>query len=496
MNQLAYDRRHTGDRVVYQTQVRLLTFGPTRDFWVKAENISESGMFVTSQYLFPMGTELLVDVPTPMTDENPEQSPVSVAMRGRVVWQEVDTGLFKGGMGIAFLDLTEHDLAALREVVQQSRPMDRVRRIQVFFDGADQPTKAYAQPTPDGLLVSQTPPYLKRLRQEGQPDARALEHTLTRWPPRLSDASPKRPSDDDGIPFEVELSDILAAMPEPQGEVKRPHKPPPHEEHSAPPAEEAPEPEQDPGDQLKQQEPERFSFLPPDDMERSVWDMEPLADDEPRPRLDPGRGMRLGLWLAALLMTGLAAASVVHTDLWQRMGVDLDWLQLPGTQRQAAAPKVKAPRPRPRPQVAAKPAAKPAPVPAKKAPIVVPAPPALVAPSPAPVKVAAPAPAPGGTRLQTTDGGQTVLVVPLKGSIKGARTYRLSRPAALAINLPLAQPTSGYSDLRPGHDAMRLIWVRARLGGLHLRVFFNGTMPAHKVQIRPGELRVELLPAP
>ena len=209
MNALAFDRRENSDRVVYQTRVRLLTFGPTRDCWVQAQNLSETGMFVTSAEAFKMGSELLVDVPLPSGAPGEiGEDPVSLAMRGRVIWLEARDGQQGGGVGIAFLDLSDVDRVALKRVVDRGRPMDLARSVSISVDGMPGETRAWATPSPDGLIISQRPPHLRDLSAPVGDTlvTPQIEHTITSWPPMPQGGEPE----DDGIPLDVEPPSSLA----------------------------------------------------------------------------------------------------------------------------------------------------------------------------------------------------------------------------------------------------------------------------------------------
>lgn len=513
MTELAFDRRDNSDRVVYRTEVRLLTFDPTQDSWVTAHNLSESGMFVTSHDLYSTGTEMLVDVPLPVDppptkdEQDGANHPVSLAMRGRVVWVEVRQGGEAGGMGIAFLDLTANDRRSLQSVVDRGRPMERVRRAEIKLEGLAGTTQAWVRPCAEGLIVSQQPPHLCSIdgKPRGVASVQPEQVTLIALPSMESDQLPEpveqaEPLDD--IPLEVELpSSFLVSgtidVEEPEDLVKPLPLDTPVcssrlESQLQSPTEEGP-------------------YTLDEAPEPSQWELQPLTDEalaqqQARPR--QARRREVLMWLVALLMCAIALASVVHTGLWQRAAASLGLASQPqpvSQKAQGIAPLATAPIPRvvlhKEPlvihQVA--PLADPEPEPRIAATTnkTVPAPAARVV-VPKTVKFTKKPRQPrseGGIRV-TMGSGNPALVIPIKGSIKGAVSYKLSSPDAVVINLPDASPSVPFRSYPLTTLGFRLVWVRPRLGGLHLRVFFKDSMPAHRLQILPDRVRLELLDQP
>lgn len=383
MNELAFDRRENRDRVVYQTRVRLLTFNPTRDTWVHAENLSETGMFATTGEPFNMGDELLVDVPLPPVEGvESEIDPASLAMRGRVVWLErEDNGL--AGVGIAFLDLCATDRKSLRAVVQHGRPMDKARCISISMPGVPGDVRAWAMPSPDGLLISQQPPHLRDFSAPRDTVVQPrLDQTITSWPPLQTEEDWE---DDEDIPMDLEGPMTLS---EAFGESSVEVSPPLHLVEETTDVEEDLEPEDseavtipDLVSQLKET-PEETPFTMREDellersvwemepilesrevLERSVWELKPLQDLEKTDKPKPSRGT-VTLWLVALLMGAIAVASMVHTGLWDRVSEELGLgeLELPGSELWAPVPEPKVKLARnvvPAPVVVKKPAVAP-----------------------------------------------------------------------------------------------------------------------------------------
>ncbi len=94
----------------------------------------------------------------------------------------------------------------------------------------------------------------------------------------------------------------------------------------------------------------------------------------------------------------------------------------------------------------------------------------------------------GGVVIKENSESFTVRL-PFSGTLKGENHYEMKDPPAFAINLPYAQPGEGYSQaLEPHSEQVRLMWVRERLGGLHLRVFFHDGLPECKLDLRKADL--------
>jgi len=88
--------------------------------------------------------------------------------------------------------------------------------------------------------------------------------------------------------------------------------------------------------------------------------------------------------------------------------------------------------------------------------------------------------------------GQRVLVIPLKGSTRDATHYRLASPDGLVVNLPHARPRVAFGDYPLPEAPFRLIWLRRRDEGLHLRVLFQDKLPGYRLKIQAGAVRVML----
>ncbi len=96
----------------------------------------------------------------------------------------------------------------------------------------------------------------------------------------------------------------------------------------------------------------------------------------------------------------------------------------------------------------------------------------------------------GGLSLRE-NADEIVVQIPITGSLERAENYALAEPAGLAINLPYAQPSHGYHEsLVPESEAVRRIWVRERLGGLHVRIFFKDGSPSCETKFEDTQIRV------
>ena len=153
--------RRGGGRVAFDETVQVLPLGSQQTIWARAQNLSESGIFVSSSRLFGIGTAIGLRLPLPTGEGR-------ISLRGRVV--RVSGGA-RPGMGIAFEPLGEHESEALRRAVQQALPGGApadslrwggatvralpcwVREAKVWFAGTAQPTRVQARLGPEGLRL-------------------------------------------------------------------------------------------------------------------------------------------------------------------------------------------------------------------------------------------------------------------------------------------------------------------------------------------------------
>ena len=76
--------------------------------------------------------------------------------------------------------------------------------------------------------------------------------------------------------------------------------------------------------------------------------------------------------------------------------------------------------------------------------------------------------------------------------IRDATHYRLASPDGLVVNLPHARPRVAFGDYPLPEAPFRLIWLRRRDEGLHLRVLFQDKLPGYRLKIQAGAVRVML----
>lgn len=261
--------------------------------------------------------------------------------------------------------------------------------------------------------------------------------------------------------------------------------------------------------------------LPSDPLERSHWEfsseaaalrddaqlpgMDPLAEDEDFwQRSSPPR-RRFWLWTAALTMAALAIGSASYTGFFARVGDETTrWVQavkgmLGGSGAEgpvlAASPTVPtsvAAEP-PEPTAAKNEAAKVEPAksksePASKA--------AMKESEPAKKSKAGPS-ASGSDRWivsrhpQLRSAGKSiVLSVPLRGSLRGKRSYRLSKPDGIVVRLPHARAGLRQGIHRLKRSGFRVLWVRPDGDGVRLRFLFQRPTPRCSVQIERREVSV------
>jgi Tfp pilus assembly protein PilZ len=94
----------------------------------------------------------------------------------------------------------------------------------------------------------------------------------------------------------------------------------------------------------------------------------------------------------------------------------------------------------------------------------------------------------GGAHISESE-GVLIIRLPIEGTLERAANYRLADPPGIAVNLPYAQPKAGFhQSLSPQHEKIRSLWVRERLGGLHVRVFFAEATESCEVKHTTSEL--------
>ena len=528
MSTQSSDQRRGPARVDFRAPIRVLS-NESQVCWATSSNLSMSGIRVSSMETFSVGTELGLDIPVPGGED-------SLAFNCKVVWVERER---RCGMGLEFLDLNEEERGSLRQLVA-SKDLKSTwsRKVKIWFDGQPMPMNAKAIPTQDGLVVGIELPHLRQMSQviyrfeeqdgsEGEagtlegvylepgdvpllmatirPDD-GFHHTITTWPPPPTEEEVQKQAAEQALtletqtpkPPEVEVEQEMLS-----GEITARALPMPpetcfdEEEISVEiqqglPTEEVPD--------ISSPSHEQVAALSPDQgaREQSFQKMRELESSGVR---------NLWLWIAAIAMTGLAVASMAYTGMFDRVQNASTALSSDGEEPALVAPNTPppgSPIPAPKtPEPEPAPALKPEPAPALK-PEPAPAPkpesaPETPKPEPAPALKTetpklAPVDAPVSTHQPTylkVSGGLQI-TIPIKGSTSDAKHYTVDTPNGIAINLPNARATHSYGTFRiTDQKLVRLYWVKKRMGGLHLRLFFSGkAMRDYTVDLQPGLVMV------
>ena len=315
--------RAKGSRIDLAADVRILTSGQSSTIQASTQNISESGMFVVTEDVCSVNAELVCDVSLPN---------LNLPVRGRVVWVQTAP---RPGMGIEFLDLNASDLSALREVVAMQGADQPGQQVKVWMEALPQPIRAEAVQTGQGVLLRSELSFLKLAspvlvypadagqQQSGESYSGVLEEvSLTmnaegnapvlllhmHFTPKASEASVElvEPAEEDlaEIPVEVDSErfgeDRICKPVEPELEAV------------------AAEPRVVLGDVAAESgaEDNRWELgLETDPCDRSYWSLEGPEDIE----VHAPRRRHPWLWSAALLMAGLAVASMAYTDLFPEL---------------------------------------------------------------------------------------------------------------------------------------------------------------------------------
>jgi hypothetical protein len=390
-------------------------------------NLSPAGILVDAPAPCEVGSDILCDVTLPGGAK---------MLRGRVARLQPLSDV-NVGVAIAFVDLSEDETAALRSLVERYR--DPGTSLSVRFEGREQPIRARGVQTSDGFRFTTQLPFLRLGSMvevdTGTPDAPALARGTVRSV--LLD-----PGGPGGVPSL--MIDV--------GGVADPAEAPAHTETPAQVTMATPPPQVSP-------------ITPP-----------PVPEPVLEPVPEPERAIRRGLpWgrIAGVTIAMIAFATSL-------------FVLLP---RRSPPPAVPAPAPAPTPVQAV------APQPAPSEPQAAPTPASVAAPSPAPAAAATepqaepepeaepepqpepePSSRPRASRPTVSiTAGVATAVVPLQGSLEGARSYPLDEPPGMVVNLPAARatvPSGSYRQRRPG---FRAIWVRPMSGGgTQLRFFFAG----------------------
>lgn len=84
-------------------------------------------------------------------------------------------------------------------------------------------------------------------------------------------------------------------------------------------------------------------------------------------------------------------------------------------------------------------------------------------------------------------------MVPLEQSdtpLELGRTYALSAPVGVAVNVPEAVSRIPYALYRYEDPAIDKVWLRQLESGLQIRVFVNGAVPSHEIKMGRSQLSI------
>lgn len=492
--------RREGRRKRLDTPVRILQPGPLDTLVGTTCNISEQGMFVRMDHPLSRDAELICDICLP-------EPQATLPVRGRVVWVQHQP---TPGIGVKFIELSEQDRLRLAQICAR----DTGEPVKVWLETLTHPIRARVTPTHDGVMLAARLPFLRLLSSvvvypaqqpadsfSGTLDAVTLqpgEHSIPELRLHLSCPSP-RPATDTRVAVPITPQEHAGGA---AGEFVARRWPTVKIEQE--PAVVAPE------EQLLDIDEQPFTMEPlaasDEDDAASTWTLPaPPSSSHWRLRSDevkaaaaarPRSRRHLGLWLAAIAMVSVTVGSMVYTRSWSRAW---NWTRT----RLAAATPPSAPTivRRETPPPAAKPVQRETapPAAARPGPRSEPSDSALVA-TPVVRKGPLEALAHVGPRPRSMtptphvvrQGGTRTLVVPIRGNTKDAVHYRLANPDGLVVNLPGARPRGRFGNYPLGERPFRMIWLRRRNGGLHLRVLFSGSLPAYRLKIRDTAIQVVL----
>lgn len=591
MSDRKQDQRRASPRVEFRAPVKVLSGDRSRDCWAHSTNLSASGIHISSTESFPVGAELALDIPLP-GDAPGDETDAGLAFRCRVVWVQRAR---RCGMGLEFLDLNVDERTSLRALIEdEDLTSSWTRPVEIWFDGQPMPVSGTATPGKDGIVVGLEMPHLtaqtlvsfRFTDDDSEPEqVGTLEgaHLDMGAVPRL--VATVRPDEDadDGLPTApwAQEPELDVERPVDADETPTPAEPPPLPEEE--PLKEmasgeislpdvAPSPDEDTpaGEEeearapraveingelaaLVEREPEPGEEQTPEPTPQ--WEPDPREDEEfaPQPwrrRLSSldGEGARnVWLWLAAIVMTGLALASMSYTGLFDRLrsrtaAVDSDPLSpgqplppptaplkldaapqpvadaampdaaapdapppkpdAPPPKPDAPPPKPDAPPPKPdapppKPDLQAVAAAPDSRVPAVKPDAHVPAAaPDLAAATPAVPRWTGKGPNPAligkSTHLPAFRDipGGTEVSFPFKGGNGQVKDTPMSEPYGVSLYLAGAKPSHRYGSFRVrGQKLFRLLRVHERSQGLSIRLFFKDKRDLpYTVRLEPGKL--------
>lgn len=102
----------------HQTDLKVTMISETNFYMGLSPNMSEGGLFVATHQIQPIGTIVELKFVLPMSDE-----PITV--RGEVRWVRPFSADIEAhpGMGVRFVDLSEHDAARIRTFLKSRPPI-------------------------------------------------------------------------------------------------------------------------------------------------------------------------------------------------------------------------------------------------------------------------------------------------------------------------------------------------------------------------------------
>jgi hypothetical protein len=535
-----WDRKQ--HRIDYFGDVRLLSPSQDDSVVAQAENLSEAGVFVTTQQDAEVGAEVVCELPLAADD--------SLTLRGRVAWVRPAT---PRGVGIEFVDVSEAAALALREVI--GPPRQPAVSVKVRFEGMPEPVRAEALTTESGICLRTALPFL-RLNSpvefaftdgEGPDQLQGWLQDVSlqadwRTPvPRLQvQVAQQQPyvvvedaPDTVTVPQQAE-STLPSVLIEDEAMIVD-EMIVDDEQEAVPLVRVKSRPTLRNSELTEQLLPacadERFASEElGDPCERSHWDFDGVPVDHSATHEGELPGMnpededllfwqrsspprrRVGLWVAALSMLAIALASAHVTGFLGLAGaklsgwVDGAWALVAGddgkTDLAPAKPALAKPAPA-KPALAKLEPAKPAPAKppvaqtAKASPKAVAASKATPKPEVAkkPAQTSAPEPTPAKPQLAakakvtrrglalTVDGSTTKLTLPIAGSLRGKRSYALANPDGLVVRLPNARSQLRHGTYKLRDGALRVVWIKRHERGVRFRVLYRQPRPNCKLAI-------------
>ena len=538
-------------RIDYFGDVRLSSPIGNETIVARAENLSETGVFLVTSEPCQIGQEVVCELPL---------GAERLILRGRVAWVRPHTA--SGGMGVEFLDLRREDARTLRQVV--GTPMTDSLHVSVRFEGMPEPIRAEALSTSSGIYLRTSLPFLRlnspvelhfkdgrRPPQQGwledvtlyadeqSPVPRLQVHVAQRHEEGGAGVPSLELEDDvevaaatpavDEVPAVVEASEDRALpsvmvdesmiadgasseCEEPMPLVQLKHRPTsqrPHEldEQLLPPSEDAP------------------YELPQDPAERSYWDFEGIPGMDPDEedarfweRSSPPRH-RLALWMSALVMLALALASAHVTGFYATARTAMTrwsqsaWAIVDGeTPKTASVPPLRVASLAPPSTVGSAPpppTLTSTPTPVSTSPAIPKVTSTVVPPVATSAKTPlspSPTPATRGPEAReakalttakvvlrpeiAVHGHETTIRLPIHGSLRGKRSYPLAHPAGVVVRLPNARSALRYGSYPLNRGGLRLLWVKRYEKGVRFRVLFSRSKPSCRLAILKDSVRV------